>query len=310
MNEYAVRTKDLTKTFGSFTAVNKISVEVRKGEIFGFLGPNGAGKTTTIKMLCGLLSPTSGSGTIAGYDIRGDRTDIKKIIGYMSQKFSLYNDLTVIENIRFFGGVYGVTGGRLENKIDELTEIIQLDEIKNLLTADISLGWKQRLALACSILHEPDIIFLDEPTSGVAPDARRRFWNLITRLAANGVTVFVTTHYMDEAEHCDRLAFINRGEVIAIGTTSEIKDKLSDEIILEIESNRLLEALKILEKEKFITEIAPFGNTLHLTVEDEKSATTTIKNILSKSKITGVSIKRIQPSLEDVFVKMMKGQNA
>ena len=306
----AVQTVGLTKRFGDFIAVNGISFEVQKGEIFGFLGPNGAGKTTTIKMLCGLIGASSGSGQVGGFDIVNDRLEIKKIIGYMSQKFSLYDDLSVIENLRFFGGIYGVKGTKLNNKINELTEIIKLDEIREKLTSDISLGWKQRLALACAILHEPKIIFLDEPTSGVAPDARRRFWNLITKLVSEGVTIFVTTHYMDEAEHCDRLAFINKGKIIALGTTDEIKALIKDDIILELESAQLLEALKILEPENFISEIAPFGNTLHLSVSDERLAAKLIKQKLKSEDINLKSLSRINPSLEDVFVRLMKDQNA
>ncbi len=310
MNEYAVITENLTKRFGDFTAVNNISVKVRRGEIFGFLGPNGAGKTTTIKMLCGLKPPTEGSGKIAGFDIINEQKKIKEIIGYMSQKFSLYDDLTVLENLAFFGGVYGINSDRLEAKIKELSDIIHLEEIKDYLTADISLGWKQRLALACAILHEPEIIFLDEPTSGVAPDARRRFWNLITSLANKGVTVFVTTHYMDEAEHCDRLAFINRGEIIALGTTGEIKNLLKDDILLEVKCDDLLGALNRIEKHDIALETAPFGNTLHVTVKNEKQGTAGIKKLLKDSNIRISSIERIEPSLEDVFVKMMKDTNA
>lgn len=308
--EYSVETKNLTKKFGDFTTVNGISFKVKKGEIFGFLGPNGAGKTTTIKMLCGLLRPSSGSGTVAGFDVIDNQKEIKNIIGYMSQKFSLYNDLTVRENLTFFGGIYGLTGNNLKQKIKELSALIHLDEIKDLLTSDISLGWKQRLALGCAILHEPRIIFLDEPTSGVAPDARRRFWNLITSLAGRGVTVFVTTHYMDEAEHCDRIAFINRGNIIARGTTEEIKTLLKDDILLELKCSNLLEALKLLDKEKFIYEIAPFGNRLHITVKNENASSKKIKEILKANGISTGSIFRITPSLEDVFVKLIKEQNA
>jgi len=308
--EYTVETENITKTFGNFTAVNGISFKVKRGEIFGFLGPNGAGKTTTIKMLCGLLRPSSGSGTVAGFDVIDDQKEIKNIIGYMSQKFSLYNDLTVRENLTFFGGIYGLTGSNLKRKMKELSTLIYLDEIENLLTSDISLGWKQRLALGCAILHEPRIIFLDEPTSGVAPDARRRFWNLITRLAGRGVTVFVTTHYMDEAEHCDRIAFINKGNIIALGTTEEIKSLLKNDILLELKCGNLLEALKLLDNEKFIYEIAPFGNTLHITVKDEKASLKRIKEILKANGISTDSILRITPSLEDVFVRLIKDQNA
>lgn len=304
--EYAVTAKNLVKQFGDFTAVDKISFDVAKGEIFGFLGPNGAGKTTTIKVLCGLLSPSDGEGSIGGYDIINSQKKIKTIIGYMSQKFSLYNDLSVRENLEFFGGIYGVKGQFLKKRIKEISTFLDLADIIDKKTADLSLGWKQRLALACAIIHEPKIIFLDEPTSGVAPDARRRFWTLINNLASSGVTVFVTTHYMDEAEHCDRLAFINRGKIIALGTTREIKGMMKDGKILELKCDKLLETLKMISGESYVTEAAPFGNSIHLSVQDDKTAISKIKSFLSVNKIKLSSLKVIEPSLEDVFVRLVK----
>jgi ABC-2 type transport system ATP-binding protein len=306
--EYAVIADKLVKRFGDFTAVDGISFKVGKGEIFGFLGPNGAGKTTTIKVLCGLLAPTSGSGSVGGYNIDAEQKKIKSLIGYMSQKFSLYGDLTALENLEFFGGIYGVKGPHLEKKIREISLFLNLSEIMVKITSDLSLGWKQRLALACAILHQPKILFLDEPTSGVAPDARRRFWSLINNLASVGVTVFVTTHYMDEAEHCDRLAFIDQGRIIALGTSREIKEMMDDGEILEIKCNRLLETLKLLESETYIKEAAPFGNSLHLSVRDEESAVKRIKFFLDANKIKLYSMKSIKPSLEDVFVRLVKKQ--
>jgi ABC-2 type transport system ATP-binding protein len=304
--EYAVAAEKLIKRFGDFTAVDGISFNVVRGEIFGFLGPNGAGKTTTIKVLCGLMSPSDGSGSVGGYDIVSDQKKIKTIIGYMSQKFSLYNDLSVRENLEFFGGIYGVKDQYLKKRIKEISQFLDLSEIIDKRTSDLSLGWKQRLALACAIIHQPQIIFLDEPTSGVAPDARRRFWNLINNLASAGVTVFVTTHYMDEAEHCDRLAFINRGRIIALGTTREIKGMMKDGTILELKCDRLLETLKMIENEPYIKEAAPFGNAIHLSVIDEKTAVRQIKSFLSGKEIKLHSLNAIEPSLEDVFVRLVK----
>ncbi|MBF0303473.1 MAG: ABC transporter ATP-binding protein [Desulfamplus sp.] len=222
----AVTVKNLTRRFGDFTAVNSISFEVQKGEIFGFLGPNGAGKSTTIRMLCGLLEPSDGEGIVSGFDVKTQAEEIKQNIGYMSQKFSLYEDLTVEENINFYGGIYGLKGGILELRKDWAVEMAGLKDHRKSLTQILSGGWKQRLALACAILHEPPIIFLDEPTSGVDPISRRGFWDLIYEMAESGITIFVTTHYMDEAEYCDRLALIYGGNMIAIGTPIELKTKL------------------------------------------------------------------------------------
>ena len=227
-----VQVEHLTRRFGSFIAVDDISFQVQRGEIFGFLGPNGAGKSTTIRMLCGLLRPSSGNGTVAGFDIRRQAEEIKLHIGYMSQKFSLYEDLTVEENIDFYGGIYGLYGRRLEQRRDWALDMAGLRDHRTSLTAILSGGWKQRLALACAILHEPPIIFLDEPTSGVDPLSRRRFWDLIYRMAEQGITVFVTTHYMEEAEYCDRIALIYGGRMIATGSPLELKTRsMHDEII-------------------------------------------------------------------------------
>jgi ABC-2 type transport system ATP-binding protein len=308
--EYSVIAEKIVKRFGNFTAVDGISFNVGKGEIFGFLGPNGAGKTTTIKVLCGLISPTEGSGKIGGFDITSEQKMIKNIIGYMSQKFSLYNDLTVMENLEFFGGIYGVRGEKLKKRIREISSFLELNEIILKKTHDLSLGWKQRLALACAIIHQPTILFLDEPTSGVAPDARRRFWNLINNLASEGVTVFVTTHYMDEAEHCDRLAFINKGKMIALGTTRQIKGMMKEGSVLELKCARLLDALRIIEKQNYIKEAAPFGNTIHISILKGETALKKIKTLLSESSIEVYSLKRIEPSLEDVFVRLVKNQDA
>lgn len=226
MNQhYAVYTDDLEKKFGDFRAVKNLNLSVREGEIFGFLGANGAGKTTAIRMLCGLLLPSSGTGTVAGLDIWRDNEKIKQRIGYMSQKFSLYNDLTLAENIEFYAGVYGLNRTTMHSKQQELLTNLGLTDLASRLTRDMPLGYKQRLALGCALLHDPDIIFLDEPTGGVDPEARRNFWDLIYELANLGKTVFVTTHYMDEAEYCNRVSIMYQGEIIAIGSPAELKQQ-------------------------------------------------------------------------------------
>jgi len=230
----SVKTNDLTRKFGSFTAVDHITFQVYDGEIFGFLGANGAGKTTTIRMLCGLLLPTSGSAMVEEYDIYKDSGEIKKVIGYMSQKFSLYEDLTVSENIEFFGGIYGLDGSQLSDAKVQALERFGLQNLRNRLTHDLPMGWKQRLALACSTLHRPKILFLDEPTGGVDPVSRREFWQIIYDFADQGTTVFVTTHYMDEAEYCNRLSIMHAGKIIAIGTPGELKEKYQKATIEDV----------------------------------------------------------------------------
>ncbi len=230
----SVQVKDLTRIFGSFTAVDHISFEVQKGEIFGFLGANGAGKTTTIRMLCGLLMPSAGEATVAGYDIYREYEEIKRNIGYMSQKFSLYEDLTVRENIEFYGGVYGLSRDQIKQKTEELVEYLHLGEQIDKMTSDLPLGWKQRMALSTAILHEPQVIFLDEPTSGVDPVSRRNFWLLIYELAERGKTVFVTTHYMDEAEYCHRLSIMKEGRIVELDTPAALKEKYKAESMQDV----------------------------------------------------------------------------
>jgi len=221
----AVSVSKLSRHFGKFIAVDEISFEVNRGEIFGFLGANGAGKTTAIKMLCGLLKPTSGEATVAGFSINSETAKIKKNIGYMSQKFSLYDDLTVKENIEFYGGIYGLSRENISGKTDQLISELNLDKMKNSLTKSLPLGWKQRLALSTSLLHDPSIIFLDEPTGGVDPISRRNFWRIIYEIAGSGKTVFVTTHYMDEAEYCNRISIMHKGKIIELGTPTGLKQK-------------------------------------------------------------------------------------
>ena len=232
-NGKAVTVRDIEKRFGSFVAVNKVSFDVAKGEIFGFLGPNGAGKSTTIRMLCGILAPTAGTGTVAGFDVLSEAEKIKAHIGYMSQKFSLYEDLTVEENIDFYSGIYRIPREKKAARKEWVIEMADLNERRHSRTGILSGGWKQRLALGCAVLHEPPIIFLDEPTSGVDPISRRKFWDLIYELSGKGVTVFVTTHYMDEAEYCDRLGLIYRGALIALGTPEALKTDFMQEDVLE-----------------------------------------------------------------------------
>jgi ABC-2 type transport system ATP-binding protein len=222
LNADAISVNDLEKRFGSFVAVNKISFSVRRGEIFGFLGPNGSGKSTTIRMLCGILTPTSGQGQVAGHDIFKESEEIKKSIGYMSQKFSLYEDLSSYENIRFYLGIYAVPQDQWKDRIEWILDITRLQDVRNRYTRELPSGWRQRLALGCALLHRPDILFLDEPTSGVDPITRQHFWDFIRQLAGEGITVFVTTHYMDEAQHCERIVMINEGKIVATGSPLEI----------------------------------------------------------------------------------------
>lgn len=302
--DIAVKIEGLTKKFGDFTAVDGINLSVGKGEIFGFLGPNGAGKSTTIKMLCGLLLPTGGSGFVEGYDIMRESEEIKKNIGYMSQKFSLYDDLTVEQNIHFFSGIYGVPQGKKRERMEWVLKMAGLMDKKNAITKTLPGGFKQRLALGCAILHEPPIIFLDEPTSGVDPISRRNFWNLIYEMSKAGITVFVTTHYMDEADYCDRLALIYRGKIIAEGTPNELRREYMKRDVLEIEVERFVEAMEILFRNNIETAI--FGSLLHATVEDSGQSIPEIKKILGEAGIVAKRIEKIAPSLEDVFVTLIE----
>jgi len=306
---YAVTLRDLEKRFGDFVAVNKVSLDVKKGEIFGFLGPNGAGKSTTIRMLCGILTPTGGSGTVAGFDIIRETEEIKKNIGYMSQRFSLYEDLTVEENIDFFSGIYKIPGEKKKARKEWVIGMAGLAERRNSMTSTLSGGWKQRLALGCAILHEPPIIFLDEPTSGVDPISRRNFWDLIYHMASEGVTVFVTTHYMDEAEYCDRLGLIYRGELIALGTPEELKTGHMPEEIVEVLCECPQEIMELMEELPGVRHAALFGRGLHVVVDQ---ATEAIPLITAKLKATGHRAsqpEKIVPSLEDVFVSLIEARD-
>ena len=313
--DWAVVIEELVKTFGSFTAVDGVSLKVNKGEIFGFLGPNGAGKSTTIRMLCGILTPTSGMGRVGGFDIFKESEKIKQNIGYVSQKFSLYEDLTVEENLNFYSGIYRLANALKEERKEWVLQMAGLKDRKSSLTSTLAGGWKQRLALGCAILHQPSILFLDEPTSGVDPLSRRRFWDLIYEMAGRRVTVFVTTHYMDEAEYCDRLALIDEGRIIALGTPEELRTRHMPEAVWELEADRLVEALNALKSaigavgESPVREVAVFGNTLHVLGKREEDPSSLIHSTLAEKGIITRRLERIEPSLEDVFVSLVESKD-
>lgn len=301
----AVRVLELTRRFGDFVAVDRVSFNVPQGQIFGFLGPNGAGKTTTIKMLTGLLQPSAGSARVAGFDVNKEIHEIKTRIGYMSQLFSLYADLTVDENIQLFGGLYGVTGSRFAQRRDWVVRMAGLSNDRDRLTAELPLGFKQRLALGCAVMHEPPILFLDEPTSGVDPVARRAFWDLIYEFAETGTTVFVSTHYMEEAEYCHRLALMNRGKLIALDRPASLKTML-DQPILRLETDNTPKAVAALQGTPGIVDAAMFGRAIHVTVTDETTALDIVRASLAAAGRTCESLERITPSLEDVFVWLVR----
>jgi ABC-2 type transport system ATP-binding protein len=303
-DEYSVVVQDLVKRFGDFCAVDNISFQARKGEIFGFLGPNGAGKSTTIRMLCGLLHPTSGVASVAGIDVAKYPERVRQNIGYMSQRFSLYNDLTVEENIRFFGGMYRVADAAMGERMQWVVRMAGLEGRQRTLTATLAAGWKQRLALGCAVLHRPAVLFLDEPTSGVDPISRRQFWELIHEMAASGVTVFVTTHYMDEAEYCNRLVLIYRGRIVASGSPAQLKRTAMKGELLLIECEPLGPALEALETSTVAMDVAVFGNALHAVVQSAAQAIPILRAELEKKAITVNRIEAIPASLEDVFVSL------
>ena len=305
-NGWAVEVDDLVKAFGSFVAVDHVSFKVSRGEIFGFLGPNGAGKSTTIRMLCGLLTPTSGRGSVNGFDAATQPEDIRRSIGYMSQKFSLYDDLTVEENIDFFTGMYGVAKELRAPRKQYVLEMANLTDRRLALTRTLSGGWKQRLALGCAILHDPPVLFLDEPTSGVDPIARGAFWRLIHDMAETGHTIFVSTHYMDEAEYCHRLALMHRGKVIALGAPAELKRGLTSHKLLNLEATEPLETMRALERVEGVLDVAVFGGGLHVTVEDVEAGGARIRAALSAKGIEVRRLEQIDPSMEDVFVALIE----
>jgi ABC-2 type transport system ATP-binding protein len=305
-NGTAVEVRELVKRFGDFVAVDHVSLNVKRGEVFGFLGPNGAGKSTTIRILCGLLTPTSGSAKVGGYDVGTQSEAIKRNIGYMSQKFSLYDDLEVEENIDFFAGIYGVPDEKQVARKDYILKMAGLEDRRHSMTRLLAGGWKQRLALGCAILHEPPILFLDEPTSGVDPIARRDFWDLIYQLSEAGHTIFVSTHYMDEAEYCHRLALMYRGRIIALGAPDELKQSLTTHRLMDLDSTDPLASMKALEGMDGILDVAVFGGGLHVMVDDPEAASSRIRDALSGQGIEIRHLEAIEPSMEDVFVAMIE----
>ena len=309
MPDRSIEVRSLTKKFGGFTAVDAVSFDVGRGSIFGFLGANGAGKSTTIRMLCGLMDPTSGTATVGGFDVGREPDKVKTVIGYMSQKFSLYEDLTVLENIRFFGGVYGLPAKAIQARLAWVLELAGLKGRERSLTRTLSVGWKQRLALGCAVLHEPEIVFLDEPTGGVDPASRRRFWELINGLAERQVTIFVTTHYLDEAEYCNDIRLIHAGRIVAAGSPRELKEEIILNPILEVATDRAVDALEALRKESWVLETSIFGTALHVGVADEAEGRRLVSARLAREGITPERIDRIVPSLEDVFIHKIEAQS-
>ena len=305
-----IEVNDLVKRFGDFTSVDRLSLSVKEGEVFGLLGSNGAGKTTAIRMLCGLLAPTSGSATVLGLDVARDAESLKHRIGYMTQRFSLYDDLSVIQNLRFFGGVYGLSPSKMREREAWAIDIAGLEGKQDLITKSLPGGWKQRLALACAVLHGPRVVFLDEPTGGVGPISRRRFWTLIDQMASEGITLIVTTHYLDEAERCDRIALMHAGRLVAHGSVGELKDVFAGRVMLEVACPNPLDAQLSLEREKEVLEASVFGTRLHVVVADETDGRAAIERALAREGFTPTTIERIVPSLEDVFIHCIEAEEA
>ncbi len=310
MNDYvnAVETQQLSKNFGGFTAVDRVDFYIPKGEIFGLLGPNGAGKTTTIRMLCGILEPSGGTGTVLGYDIAKDPEEIKKRIGYMSQKFSLYNDLTAQENIRFYAAIYGVPKKERTPRVDELIEMAGLKGYERELTRNLSGAWRQRLALACAIAHKPPMLFLDEATAGVDPVSRREFWDLIYAMAGQGVSVLATTHYMDEAEYCNTIGMMYRGELIALASPDELKARIPG-TLLQVDCANPAQAESVLDALPEVIGSSLHGAQLHLVLESPGKEMK-IRRALTSEGIKVHHVEEIQPSLEDVFISMVEDSRA
>lgn len=301
-----IEVNNLTKIFGTFTSVDSISFQVKEGEIFGFLGANGAGKSTTIKMLCAILEPTSGDATVGGFSISLQPDEVKKNIGYMSQRFSLYQDLTVEENINFFGGIYGMSNSLLRERKNWVLNISGLEKEKSTLTGDLPGGIKQRLALGTAVMHKPKIVFLDEPTSGVDPLARRNFWELIHTLSEEGTTVFVTTHYLEEAEYCRNIILIDAGKIIAEGNPKKLKTDYLKYEIVEIECDAPLLCLKLLTDFNGVIDVSLFGNKIHAVISPENTTLEMLKIFLSEKEISVKEIVKINPTLEDVFIHLLE----
>ena len=302
--DIVVSARDLTRTFGAFTAVDRVSFEVARGEIFGFLGSNGAGKTTTIRILCGLLEPSAGSATVAGFDVATERSEIKTRIGYMSQKFSLYGDLTVDENLRFWAGTYRLWGRVFENRRRWAIEVGGLEDRRDTLVRDLPGGFRQRLALGCALLHQPPVVFLDEPTGGVDPEARRRFWDLIDELASQGTTVFVTTHYMDEAERCHRVALMHAGRLLALDSVPRLKRAYTSASLVEVSCPHPARALVFLDAIEGVSDVALFGDRLHAVVAGPDRLHD-VERELGEAGFDPVAVRTIPPSLEDVFIRVI-----
>jgi ABC-2 type transport system ATP-binding protein len=300
-----IHVEHLSRTFGAFRAVDDVTFDVRRGEVFGFLGSNGAGKSTTIRMLCGLLKPTSGTASVDGLDVGRDPENVKRRIGYMSQRFSLYELLTVDQNIRFYAGLYGLSGDRLERRRKFALDIGGLAGRERELARNLPGGWRQRLALGCALLHEPPILFLDEPTGGVDPISRREFWRLIDGLSHAGTTVLVTTHYLDEAERCDRVAIMHGGRLAALGTTAELKDAFADRPILEIRSPDPVAVMSWLDKYPPVEKTSLFGTAVHAVLRSRASTPDDIRGALSGAGLSVTALTSVVPSLEDVFLDVV-----
>ena len=298
----------LVKRFGDFTAVDDVSFDVHEGEVFGLLGSNGAGKSTVIRLFCALLTPTSGTARVLGIDVARDPEGVRRRIGYMTQRFSLYDELTVRQNLNFFSGVYGLRGRARSERLAWAIEMAALAGKEDLVTRSLPGGWKQRLALACALLHQPRLVFLDEPTGGVDPISRRRFWGLIDDLSSQGVTVIVTTHYLDEAERCDRIALMDAGRLVALGSVSELKQVFAGRAVLEVIAPRYLEAQERLEGQSWVHEASLFGDRLHVVVDDAQEGRRQILDLLEGDGNGPATAERIIPSLEDVFIHSIEAQ--
>lgn len=294
-----IETRELTKVFGRFKAVDRLTLQIEPGDICGFLGPNGAGKSTAIRMLCGILTPTAGSATVLGFDLLTESEQIKRHIGYMSQKYSLYDDLTVRENLNFYAGIYSIPNGERVNRIGSLIELTGLVGRETELAANLSGGWKQRLALACALIPQPQIVFLDEPTSGVSPTRRRSFFNIIQALASEGTTVIVTTHFMDEAERCTRIAFISNGRLLAYDTPDNLKDEILEGCLVEVDLPDALDQIAFIERLPFVRECSLHGRFLHVLLKDES-------DIPALQAAVGGDVRPVSPTLEDVFLALAK----
>lgn len=297
----AIKADKLTKKFGGFTAVDAISFEIEEGKIVGFIGANGAGKSTTIKMLCGLTKPTSGLMQVAGFDVAAHPEKVRENIGYMSQKFSLYSDLTVKENIEFYGGVYGLGNSELKDRFSWVVEVADLKGRENLLTSDLPLGWRQRLALGCAVLHHPRIVFLDEPTSGVDPVVRDKFWQLIGQLSGEGATIIVTTHHLEEAEFCENIIMMHLGKIVVNGSPEGIRREFSDLPLFEIETAQPLKLFNLLEREPWISDAAIYGNNVHVYAETNHPMEA-LEEVMKRNSLAGYKIAKASPTLEDIFV--------